>query len=122
MTFLLVSVSSSAQDSNWIGVGRSVSGNEFFIENSSIQRDGNSVTVWTKTNFADRDNQGNLSSKVQRTFNCVRREVVGRYYMTYDDIDNRGKLTYSGHATSSIRWIPIAPDSIDWAIMDLVCR
>jgi hypothetical protein len=122
MVFSIAAFPSFAQQSTWIPVGRSVIGNEFFFENSSIRRDGNSVTVWIKTNFAERDEWDALSSKVQRTFNCARQEVISRYFMTYDDTDNNGRLTYSAPATSSVRWSPISPDSIDWATMELVCR
>ena len=91
-----------------------------FIDASSIQKSGDSYTFWQKTNFDKRQDNGDLSSKVQRTVNCRTRESIYRYMMFYDDIDNNGKLTSSFNPKDD--WNPIPPDSVDWAIYQYVCN
>ena len=92
----------------------------FFIDASSIQKSGDSYTFWQKTNFDKRRDNGDLSSKVQRTFNCRTRESIYRYMMFYDDIDNNGNLTGSFKPNGD--WNPIPPESTSWRFYEYVCN
>jgi hypothetical protein len=107
--------------SNWTFIDKSSSGSSFFVERNSIQKSGDSRTFWTLRNFAERDSDGDLSSKVQRTINCRTREIIIRHFMTYDDLNTNGKLTFSGPADKS-KWEPVAPDTINWALLEFVCK
>ena len=119
LIFLMLSVNSQA-NSNWTYVATNVSADEFFIEQNSIQKDGDSVTFWLRRNFANRSKDGDLSEKAQRTINCRRREDILRYIQTYDDINNAGRQTLSFKANES--WHPIPPDTVMWSIMKIVCK
>ena len=119
LIFLVASANSYA-NSNWIYLTSTVDNDEFFIEPNSIQKDGDSVTFWTKRNFADRTEFGDLSEKIQRTINCRRREGILRSIQTYDDINNSGKLTASFKSHDS--WRRIVPDSAEWLMMSFVCK
>ena len=105
---------------NWVYVGENTSGNIYFIDKSSLQKDRNSVTFWYKVNFKQRSSQGDLSEKNQYTFNCHRREMIFRYITTYDDIDNGGRNTSS--FVPRDKWEPIIPETVTWAMMMFVCR
>ena len=107
--------------SNWVYVGKASNSNTFFIDNQSISRSGDSVTFWVKTNYASRDSYGDLSSKINQTINCRTRELIHRYFMFYDDLDNKGKLTIST-APPSPTWEPIAPDTVNELLLKFVCR
>jgi hypothetical protein len=41
--------------------------------------------------------------------------------MSYDDLDNNGKLTDS-FIVPNAKWKPIPPDSVNWEMMKIVCR
>ena len=103
----------------WLLITDSTDGDLFFIDTNSIQKSGDSYTYWSKANFAKRED-GDLSSKTQRTINCRTRETISRYIINYDDIDNNGKITSS--LTPKRGWIPIAPDSINSAFYDYLCK
>ena len=94
-------------------------GDEFFFDKSSLERDGDSLTFWSKVNHAERVN-GGLSSKVQDTVNCRSRERIRRYLTIYGDRDNRGRVITSGNPEG--KWRPIAPDTVEWQVMLFVCR
>jgi len=105
---------------NWVSVTVSSIGDEFFVDKSSLQRDGDSVTFWAKDNYGERTTQGALSAKVQETVNCRRREKIMRYYINYDDKDNRGRVIVSGNPED--KWRPIPPGTVAWDVMQFVCR
>ena len=108
-------------NSNWLYIGVSVEDEKFFIDTNSMQRSGNSVTFWQRLNYAQRNSYGNYSSKVQYTINCRTREIIMRHLMFYDDLDNLGKLTDSYNAINPM-WMPIAPDSMNAALLRYVCK
>jgi len=121
LLFLLIFISETAYSANWIRVTNSNTGNVVFVDSLSMQRSGNSVTFWAKMNKGKRDSVGDLSSKTQAIINCMTREVKYLYLMTYDDLDNQGKLTYSDKFKDQ-SWEPIAPETVYDAVRRFVCK
>jgi hypothetical protein len=119
IALFFLSITSHASTS-WILVAETSSGDQIFIDRNSIQKSGDSRTFWVLSNFKERK-EGDLSSKVQRTINCRTREMIGRYYMFYDDINNMGKLTNNINNDKG-KWDPIAPETIGWDFMIFVCK
>jgi len=122
LAFSLFIVTMPTYAANWISVGIGARGDEFFVDKSSLQRDGDSVTYWYRTNYKERTAQQVLSTKLQATINCRRREKIERFFIAYDDIDNRGHLIDSFDTKSRSKWEPIPPESMYWRMMQLVCR
>ncbi len=106
---------------NWVFIAQSVGGTSYFVDTQSMQKSGNSVTYWEKVNYSDRDKYGDLSSKVQYTANCARREKIMRYSIFYDDTNNAGNITTSGPAINP-QWNPVPPESVSEGVMKFVCR
>ena len=119
LAFFLCTVSLPTYAADWVLIGRNTGGNIIFVDKSSLQRDGDSVTFWYRTNYNERE-LGNLSNKMQLTINCRRREMIVRYMMTYDDIDNRGHLTNS-FVPKKQNWRPIPPETTLSEMMVFVC-
>jgi len=119
LLFFLIAFNSYAQ-SNWVYVTSNTYGDYFFVDRDSVQMQGDSVTFWTRRNYKQRDKFGDLSSKIQLTINCRTREIIMRFSMFYDDIDNFGQLTQSRKSSDS--WAPIAPDSVNWSIYIFLCK
>ena len=115
LIFILFSLSSAADAATWVEVEI-----EKFIDTSSMQKSGQSVTFWVKVNYAERDKYGALSSKYQMRINCKTREHLGLYWIDYDDTDNTGRVLSS--TKLSTEWTPISPDSSADEQMKFVCR
>ena len=105
--------------SQWVFIGTDSEGDTFFVDQNSIQKNGDSSTHWVITNYSKRDVDGDLSSKIQQTINCRTRESINRFLIFYDDIDNKGKIT--SNFVSKSGWRPIPPDTKNWAIHNFVC-
>jgi hypothetical protein len=120
LAFLLCMVSLPTYAANWIHLGENTDGSIFFIDRSSLQRDGDTATFWMRVNYKERREQNELSVKYQQIINCRRRERIVRYVMAHDDIDNRGHLISSFDPKDT--WTPIPPETTLWNVMLFVCR
>jgi hypothetical protein len=108
-------------NANWQPVTESVTPRDaFLVDRDSFQKSGDSITFWELRNYANRHKNGVLSLKLQRTINCRTREVIDRWYMSYDDINGNGKLTSNFQATD--KWTPIPPETVNWYIFSYVCK
>jgi len=110
-----------AHASRWVLVDKNIDDVAFFVDTKSITRSGDSVTFWKRINYATRSTTGTLSAKTNDTVNCRTRELITRHYMTYDDLNNNGKLIDSWSADGA-KWEPIPPDSVIEALMKFVCK
>jgi hypothetical protein len=127
LLFLLIFISEVAYSANWVKVAATVDGEEvIFIDTQSIQRSGNSVTYWERMNNSTRTKQGDLSSKSQKTINCVTRDFRILYFIFYDDLNNQGKITSSFSADTLPEnlksWKPIVPESIMESSRKYLCK
>lgn len=119
LPILLFSLSSFAS-SKWDFVTANMDGDMYYIDVNSYQKSGDLITYWRFRNYGGRDEVGDLSSKSQYTINCRKREIIGRYLITYDDLNNNGKITASFALKNS--WMPIPPDTIFWEFMKYICK
>jgi hypothetical protein len=111
-----------ANASKWVLISNTADGGNISIDAESIRRSGDSVTYWTKSNYASRTESGVLSTKANKTINCRTGELIYRYYIFYDDLNNNGKMLQSFPESSSAKWEPIPPDTINELQMKYVCR
>jgi len=112
---LFLALSCRGNAATWVEVGEG-----HFIDTASIQRSGQSVTFWVRSNHDQRQKDGSLSSKIQTSINCKRKEHIGRYYISYEDVDGKGRVMLS--TALDVKWAPIAPDSNGAMYMMFVCR
>ncbi len=127
LLLLLIFISETAYSANWVKVAATADGQEvIFIDTQSIQRSGNSVTYWEKVNNSTRTKQGDLSSKLQKTINCVTRDFRVLYFIFYDDLNNQGKVTSSFSADTLPEdlksWRPIVPESVMESSRKYLCK
>lgn len=102
-------------------IGSIETGNTFYIDAQSIQRNGNEVVFWRKSNYASRNRFGDLSSKSQWKINCKSQENLKFYEATYRELDNQGAITDSHHYKNQ-SLTPISSDPIPQKIMAFVCK
>jgi len=117
--FLLMSLNSFGS-TNWFHVGKSTEGNIFFLDLNSVQKSGDLITFWGRSNQAVRGAGGFMSSKTQDTINCRNREIVLRYLIAYDQLNNRGSVVVT--VKPDPEWRPISPDSINWEFYNILCK
>lgn len=117
---LLLSFNSYAQ-TNWSYMTTNQDGDDYYIEKNSIQNQGNSVTFWYRSNYKERTKFGDLSSKVQKTFNCRTQEHITRFAIFYDDLNNDGRVTTKSQPSNS-SWAPIIPDTVTWSFYQSLCK
>lgn len=115
--FLVSSVSLAS--ANWIIVSET-NEIEFSIDSKSIQKNGDSITFWTRRNYAQRTKDGILSTKDQITINCRTRDRTFRYMQTFDGNNNSGKIIDTFQTDS--KWEPIPPETIMWTYFEFVCK
>ena len=118
--FFMITFNSYAQN-NWVYVTSNFNEDDFFVDRVSFQILGDSVTFWQRVNYKQRQESGDLSVKAQKTINCRTREAITRYILTYDDINNNGRITGSFKPQNSA-WEPIPPDTVIWTVYKFVCK
>jgi hypothetical protein len=120
LTISLLVFAVPAHAAKWVPVGPNDSGDIRFVETLSIQREGNFVTFWTRTNYVTRNKLGAMSDKGQQTLDCRRRLWTLRYVMFFSDSYNRGRLIVETGFEDD--WTPVSPDTLDWETMRFVCE
>lgn len=115
--FFVTSVFATAE---WINIGSNRNNDRFFIDVNSIERSGDSVTYWVKVNNAARDANGSLSSKDQYIIHCQARQFAPRYLISYDELDNNGRILVARESKNS--WSPIPPDTMIYLHFQLLCK
>ena len=111
---------------DWVNVGGKIERGRTvysaYLETDSIRRKGNVVTLWALFDYMTIQSIVGgpwLSSKTRRQYDCVEETVQLLGYMTFTGNMGSGEAVYSNAEQS--RWEPIAPDSIDQKVWDLVC-
>jgi len=109
--------------SNWMFIAAS-SNTKFYLETSSIQKDGDTVNFWIRENLSNRSKLGYLSSKTNQIFDCKRRERKIIYASFFEDLDNNGRKIsqFSQAELGNPAWSPIPPDSVAEDILKSVCK
>lgn len=111
---------------DWVNVGgkieRGLTVYSAYLDTDSIHREGNVVTLWALFDYMTIQSIVGgpwLSSKTRRQYNCVEETVQLLGYMTFSGNMGSGEAVYSNSEES--RREPIAPDSIDQTVWDIVC-
>ena len=119
LALLGVSVPSLVDDWKVVS-GETDSEFRYFVNTSSIERKGDTVTFWIRNNYVTRGSSGELSAKNRVSINCVRSEWTFRHVSLYDDIDAEGMIVLSRDMPSD--WHSISPKTVLSASAKLVCH
>lgn len=125
-TILLLCLEPFCVYAQWVNVGskaeRGLTVYTAYVNTDSIRRKGNVVTLWALFDYMTIQSIVGgpwLSSKTRRQYDCVEEKVQLLGYMTFTGNMGSGEAVYSNSEQS--RWEPIAPDSIDRKLWDIVC-
>jgi opacity protein-like surface antigen len=108
-----------AQRFNWVEVVRHGSG-PVFIDPSTVSREGNFVTVMSRSDFDEVQEDGTKSFVVRYRYDCVNRTSDLVYL---EARDGNGAIMVSGDIEAADREVePVPANSPNAAILARVCR
>lgn len=115
----LLSFPVHAQD--WYKVATSEKGDSYYIDLKSIIRVGSIVSYWSKGNYGEPTQYGDMSSLGSYRVNCSTNEsIIGLTYF-YSELDNGGERT-SMVFPKNQNWRPIAPNTINASLSRFACK
>ena len=110
--FLTLSVQfSAAQNNRWVYIGKNVSGVEYYLDKTSVERSGGEVRLWEKKIFKDGSYQIN-----QSRWDCSEKIVL---MVSSNIYTPQGKVIGKNFGN---QWERIIPESIGEAIYQVVCN
>ena len=118
LALLFVSGSAFAE---WSFLFESTSGNMYYIDPTTIRKDGNLRTFWAKTEFKKRLKGGSISGREKLEIDCKKEAVRLLAAATFADPKLRGELIESGDFPNG-PFEAIAPATVDYAFMQRVCK
>lgn len=113
MFLIAAALAMATPPDRWVGVGGSTDVPEEYVDKHSISRNGNKVTVWTRSDFAS--DQGTAWKEME--FDCSARMHAILAYVRNDRGTISHNVTRPHQATS-----PVRPASVEEKVLDMVCR
>lgn len=119
---LLMLIASPAW-ADWKFVAENQNGAQFFIDFESIRRDGNRIKAWQLINFVTPVNiQGNdiRSFRSRYEFDCKQEQTRGLTTTAFLGLNASGEIFKTDHTIQN--WSDIAPKTVDWELLQSVCK
>jgi hypothetical protein len=98
---------------------------KIFIDNESIQRNGQKVNVWIKFVYDKPHTYHDKSYRVGKyslVYSCNEQTSNILQIITYADIEESNEVVSDSFADSASDFTKVVPDSIDYQIMKAVCK
>ena len=114
----LVMAATPAFAANWIFIGESANKSVAYYDIDTIQRSGNQLTVWVKTDFSRNKSVKYRETKIRRIYDCSERTINSLSSITYYPDGKSDSYTWE---TFEQKAEPIAPDTMGEAVLEAVC-
>jgi hypothetical protein len=115
---LLMSVSCSAF-AQWTEVITSNKGDIVYVDFTSIRKDGDNRTYWAMTNYKQRGQTGDMSSRRKEVINCKNETWTILQLSTFTQPNLGGAVTTD--FTPPVKLVHIAPQTVNAELMRIVC-
>jgi len=104
---------------NWVLVSEGTAGDKFYVDSSTIKRDGNLRRYWDYVDYASRTSTGLLSMRSFEETDCreERRRTIG--FTSFSEAMLQGRILRTGRGDGS--WDQIAPGTVAETVMRYVC-
>jgi|GEM_PF-1839106 len=122
---LLMALQSNAW-ADWVALSKAGNSDEYFYDDSSIQRSGRTARIWVLTNFRDpkkhQDGYVYVSSKEKLLYNCDDETRSTLYLMHFSEKDAEGKVLRKGNVPQhTIEFRAVPKDSVNAKFMKIAC-
>jgi hypothetical protein len=115
---LLMSVSLPALAS-WTAVITSNEGDIFYVDFTSIRKDGDTRTYWAMTNYKQRTPYGDMSARKKEVMNCKNETRIILQFATFTQPNLGGAISTNFSPTGKLDHI--APRTTAESVMKAVC-
>jgi len=114
--------SRASAESGWSYVVRTATGDKFYIDYSTIRRQGDSAQAWFKQIWSQSDHpqRGAGSARVLREFDCVNDRVRILSITAFTGASLNGDITASSDEVRS--WHYSGPQTVDYHMLSTVCK
>ena len=102
----------------WVVFGESDSGTSYF-DPATIRKDGNMRRVWNLQDFRKRDNDGVMSLRMRREYDCKQERYRYLAISGHSKPKAGGTVLQSGGEDND--WVVIAPRTIAETLLNRVC-
>jgi hypothetical protein len=116
----IFSIVNSFADYNWKKLGSNISGNVFYIDTSSIKKNGSKVFYFSMNDYAKPSKFGDLSSRVYMEVNCLNLDY--RYLKDFYYQEPMGNGEPSTIFDEVGKWEVTAKGSIGEVIRKFACN
>ena len=114
---LLTSAAGAHADLKQFGQSRE---NTSYYEAATVKRSGSKVSVWTLTEFRQREKAGFLSTRSHKEIDCKNQQERTIQYMAY--AENKGQGQVVGEINEPNSWQDIAPGTRNSRLLLMVCE
>ncbi len=91
----------------------------FYIDHSSIKRNGGISKMWTMQDYADVQKQGQRSIKYLLEFDCKNDSSRGAAFLAFSKQMGSGDVLYQDYKNDP--WRPYTPDSVSASLAKIAC-
>ena len=116
---LLMLITSPAW-AGWTFVAQDIDGNSFFIDFETLRKDGNLRKVWQMTELTKANKFGYVSIRQRNEFDCKNETRSISSVAAFSKSNLEGEKLYDGNKITDKE--DIAPNSVNWSILKLVCN
>lgn len=115
---ILLLISTAAAQAGLQPYGQSRENTSYF-EAESVKRSGNKVSVWTLTEYRQREKAGFLSTRSHKELDCKNQQERTVQYIAY--AENKGQGAVVGEINEPNAWQDIAPGTRNSRLLQMVC-
>jgi hypothetical protein len=104
---------------SWTEVTESVRGAVYYVDVSTIKKDGHTKTFWNMVNYSEPTEFGAMSARFKDVIDCNRETQSSLAHTWFSKPDLEGAVINNYTPSNEVRHI--APQTVNAAIMDFVC-
>lgn len=115
---LLMLIASPAW-ADWEYVNKDIDGNIFYLDFETLRKDGNLRRIWQMVELADGDKSKWVSTRQRNEYDCKNETRKILSFASFSQKNLKGERLFEHTTPTSAS--DIAPQSIDWGVLKLVC-
>ena len=115
----LVMLFASPAWAGWVYLSKDVKGNVFYLDFETLRKDGNLRRIWQMVELADGDKLKWVSTRYRNEYDCKNETRRMLSFASFSQKNLSGETLFENTKPTDAE--DIAPGSIDWTTLKLVC-